>query len=83
MDGIRRGDFTIVYDLAKEADTLRQRAEAFARSENPTVPHQLRRLTGAGSLSCLPASTGVGDGRGSGSEQVPNFEEVDHRPRPA
>ena len=35
------GDFTIVYDLAKEADTLRQRAEAFARSENPTVPHQL------------------------------------------
>jgi len=41
VDGIRRGDFTIVYDLAKEADTLRQRAEAFARSENPTVPHQL------------------------------------------
>ena len=41
VDGIRRGDFTIVYDLAKEADTLRQRAEAFARSENPTVPHKL------------------------------------------
>ncbi|MCU1353017.1 MAG: hypothetical protein JWM05_2226, partial [Acidimicrobiales bacterium] len=39
--GIREERFTIVYDIDKQAETLRSRAEAFARHENPTVMHHV------------------------------------------
>lgn len=41
VEGIRAGDFTILFDAAKHTEVLRTRAEAFGRQENPTFIHQL------------------------------------------
>ncbi len=41
VDGITDGRFVLVLDADRHAATLRERAEAFARAENPTVVHQL------------------------------------------
>jgi NAD(P)-dependent dehydrogenase (short-subunit alcohol dehydrogenase family) len=41
VDGIRDGRFVMVLDADRYAGTLRDRAESFARHENPTVVHQI------------------------------------------
>ncbi len=40
VEGIRDGRFVMVLDVDRHTETLRSRAEVFARSENPTVVHQ-------------------------------------------
>jgi hypothetical protein len=40
VDGIRQQRFVLVLDGDRHADTLRNRAEAVAAGENPTVVHQ-------------------------------------------
>lgn len=41
VDGIKDGRFVMVLDPAKYASVLRERAEAFARLQNATRPHEL------------------------------------------
>jgi NAD(P)-dependent dehydrogenase (short-subunit alcohol dehydrogenase family) len=41
VDGIRHGRFVMIMDGEQAAETLRSRAERFARAENPTESHPL------------------------------------------